>query len=371
MKRFLANFLTISGVALLMLTSCKKSDQMITTNGGTPGALTASSTTLPLDKSKVSDPSTAVTFNFTAPKYSYKAAVTNTIQFDSVGDNWKNPQSATLAVNVLTQAYNTADFNAIMLKLIPAGVASKINVRVQHALSSSVATYSNVVEMTVTPFNLTSWLYAVGSFQGWNLNALDSLESKTGNGVYTGIINFPANARDFLILPQKTNYDNKYATTDPVNATSSTVTVGAANNFYSPAAAGQYIVTLNLNSNTISFAAADYYSLIGNDFTGQNWDTDNFMKYINDGTNTWKLTLPMVATVNGGFKIRQDAAWSKSWGFLHTPDGLHLTYQTDPNTGAINMSISSAGTYTVSFIQPATAFGTTPIDIVPYTITKQ
>jgi hypothetical protein len=374
MKRFLNNFLAISGVALLMLTSCKKSDTLVVTNGGTPGALTASATTLPLDKNKVSDPTTVVTFNFTAPKYTYKAAVTNTIQFDSVGDNWKKPQSVTMPLNVLTQSFNTADFNTILLKLVPAGVASNINVRVQHSLSSTENTYSNVVQMTVTAFNLNAWLYVVGSFQGWNLGAVDSLESVTGNGVYTGIINFPAGDRDFLILPQKTNYNNKWATSDPINTTSSTATVGAANNFYAPAAAGNYIVTLNTNSGTIAFAASDYYSVIGDAALG--WaatGNDTEMKFINDGSNNWAVTLPLVST--GSFKIRQDDAWTNSWGTpkAGTPgDGIANTLNSVNNSNN-NITIATSGTYKVTFVNPPSILGGTTIPLVTttYTATKQ
>ncbi|WP_183576051.1 SusE domain-containing protein [Mucilaginibacter sp. X5P1] len=370
MKRFLNNFLAISSIVLLMLTSCKKSDTLVVTNGGTPGALTASATTLPLDKSKVSDPTTVVTFNFTAPTYTYKAAVTNTIQFDSVGDNWKKPQSVTMPLNVLTQSFNTADFNTILLKLVPAGIASKINVRVQHSLSSTENTYSNVVEMTVTAFNLTSWLYVVGQFNGYSTSTADSLISVTGNGIYKGVVNFPAGQNRFLVLPAR-NFNNKYATTATPTVTADSISYATeyvssgGSDLYAPSAAGYYLITLNINTNVISVAPVDYYSVIGSAALGWNaTGDDTFMKFVNDGTNTWTATLAMTV---GEYKFRQDAAWSKAWG----PSSTAGIITDDSPIGDGNIALATAGNYTLTFYMPVTPYGTTPPVTTTYTITKQ
>jgi hypothetical protein len=351
MKRVLINLLTISGVALLMLASCKKNDPMVTTNGGTPGALTSSASTLVLDKAKVTDTATKViTFSSTSPQYTYKAAVTNTLQIDSVGDNWQKPTFIALPnTGTLSQSFNTPDFNSLLLKMIPAGVSSAINIRVQYSLSSGVNKYSNVVSMNVTPFNLTSWIYVAGAFEGWAVPSagVDSLVSTTGNGVYTGIINFTAGNTAFKILVTPKNYNGNIGS----DGTPTGLTAASSQSNITSTVTGQTLVTVNLNTNTISFAAADYYSLIGNDFQGQSWDTDNFMKYVNDGTGTWTLTLPMIAPSGGGFKVRQDAAWSNSWGTSSTAGIL-----TNNNGG--NLGITAAGTYKVNFVMPASVFGT-------------
>ena len=65
MKTVLTKFLAISGVALLMLASCKKDQTQVTATAGKSGALTASATTAVLDKSMVNDTTTIITFNFT------------------------------------------------------------------------------------------------------------------------------------------------------------------------------------------------------------------------------------------------------------------------------------------------------------------
>jgi len=364
MKKLLTTFLALSGVALLMLSSCKKSGTPIVTNGGTPGTLTASTTTPVLDKTKLSDTTYIVNFSFTAPTYNFSAAVTNTLQIDSAGDNWLHPVSVTLAHNVFEQGFSTLNFNNLLLKIVPAGVTSKVNVRIQHSLSSTVASYSNVQALTVSPFNLTSWIYVVGAFQSWNASLPDSLISTLGNGVYTGIINFTAGNNQFLILPTK-SFNTKYATNDPnTQVPSTTVAYNGPNNFYAPAAAGQYIVTLNLNSNTITFGLADYYSVIGSAALGWNaTGNDSFMKYVNDGTGTWVIN--NLAMTVGEYKFRLDAQWNTSWG----PGAAAGTVVTSGATGDGNIQLTVAGNYNITLIQPITAFGSSPGPLATTTFT--
>jgi hypothetical protein len=368
MKTALTKFLALSSISLLMLASCKKNDPVITSNGGKAGALTANATTIPLDKAKLNDTTKVVNFTFSKPSFGYTAAITNTLQIDVAGDNWAKPMSVTLGNSTLSQGYTTAAFNALLLKLnLAAGVASHINVRIEHSVGVGAApVYSNVLSLTVTPFNLASWVYVPGAYEGstWpNPGPLeDSLYSATGNGVYVGIINFTAGNNQFLIVPVK-NWNNKWATTDPNGTTSSTVTYNGPNNFYAPATAGQYWVTFNTNNNTISFAPATYYSIIGN--AAQGWGTDVDLKYINDGSQTWVATLPMTqqAAPDNGFKIRKNHDWGTAYGTIATPDGKSLT-----SSNGVNIGVAAAGTYKITFwLNPADNTSTTAF----YTQVKQ
>lgn len=377
MKTLLTKFMAVSSIPLLMLTACKKNDPIIKTKGGTAGSLTASTTTPVLDKTKLNDTTKVINFSFSKSTYEFKAAVSTTLQIDSMGDNWKKPQSFTIALNANSQGFSTNDFNSLMLKLnLHAGVSSQVQARIQYSLGgASTPIYSNALTLTVTPFNLTSWLYVVGAFDGWPplpAKGTDSLVSVTGNGVYTGIINFPAGANQFLILPQSNNYNNKYATNDPLTQTSATVTVGANNNLVAPSTAGYYIVTFNTNTNSISFAPADFYTIIGSAPPGTAWSNDYPMKYINDGSGTWMATnVPMIV---GEYKFRQDAQWSNSWGPTGTAGSI-----TDSNPiGDGNIPLTTAGNYNLTFIMPATPYGTSsvnnvkwPLVTTTYTAVKQ
>jgi len=367
MKTLLTRLLAFSAIGLLLLSGCKKTGALVTSNGGTPGALTASVSTLVLDKTKVNDvTNAAVTFNFTQPNYGFSAAVTNTLQIDVPSDNWAKPTSVTLGINVSTQSYTTPDFNALLLKLgIAGGTTATINVRVASSISATITpVYSNVVSMTVTPFNLTSYLYAVGAFEGWNLSNVDSLVSVTGNGIYLGIINFTAGNNQWLLLPQKANYNNKYATTD-ATPTNTTVTVNASNNLYAPSTAGQYLVTFNSNTLKINYALADYYSVIGD--AAQGWSTDIPMKYINDGTGNWIVTTTFLAT--GGFKVRQDNGWTYSWGIPNSGSAGFGVANTLNDSANGNIPAPTAGTHTFTFNVGATPTTTTPAVTPPVTAT--
>ncbi|MGZ3750462.1 MAG: SusE domain-containing protein [Mucilaginibacter sp.] len=374
MKTALTKSLAFGSIALLMLASCKKNDPIIKTNGGTSGALTANATTLVLDKTKLTDTTKVVKFTFTKPVYGFTAAVTNTLQIDPAGDNWANPTSVTLGTKVLSQGYSTADFNNLLLKLnLPAGAASQVMVRVQHNIGpGSPAIYSNVINLTVTPFNLTSFLYLAGSFEGWanykgTGGAQDSLVSVTGNGVYVGVVNFPAGARDFLVLPVKGDWSHKYATNDAVNNTSSTVAYDGPNNYFSPATPGMYLITFNTNTNTISFDLVNHYSLIGSAPPGNDWNTDSDMKYVS-GDQAWEVVVPMAV---GEFKVRQNHDWGNSWGIPKAGsagDGVAATLNNTSNT---NIQVTAAGNYKVTFSIPFSVVGTSPSVTATYTSVKQ
>jgi hypothetical protein len=359
MKKVLTKYLALCSLALLMLPACKKNEAIVTSNGGKAGALNATTTTPVLNKSKLNDTTSVIQFNFTSPNYGYSAAVTNTLQIDAAGDNWKNPASATLGTKVYSQSYSTAVFNNLVLKLnLPAGSASQVMVRVMHTISASVAPiYSNVLTLTVTPFNLTSWVYVPGAYEGWANPGPqeDSLVSITGNGIYVGIINFTTGNNQFLITPTK-GWANKYATTQSASTSGTSanyiVTYNGSNNFYAPSAPGQYLVTLDLNANTLTIVPADFYSIIGD--AAQGWSTDVPMKYINDGNQSWVANLPLVST--GSFKIRQNDDWTYSWGVPKAGsvgDGIAGALN---NTSNNNIPVATSGTYTVTFGMPANVY---------------
>jgi len=382
MKKVLTNFMTLGGISLLLLASCKKNDPVVKISGnGTAGTLAANQTTLVLDKSKASDTSKVIMFNFTKPVYGYSAAVTNTLQIDAPGDNWAHPATTTLGVKVASQGFSTPDFNALLLKLnLPADVASQVQVRVQHSLGAGAEPiYSNVLNMTVTPFNLKAWVYLPGAYEGWANDAdptkapnEDSLYSATGNGIYVGVVNFTAGNREFLIVPIKGKWDNKWATTDgaTTSATNASYTTeyvtGGGNNFQAPTAAGQYLLTFNSNTGNLTIQPVNYYTIIGDGAV--DWGTDIPMKYINDGSTTWTATTVM--KTSGSIKVRQNSDWTYSWGIPQAGspgDGVANTLNDSKDD---NIPVPSNGSHTLTFTIPLTAQapGFTPSVTATYTL---
>ena len=130
---------------------------------------------------------------------------------------------------------------------LPSGAPAQLEMRLKSSLSSSATqgtAYSNVVTVTATPFALVSYIYVPGAYQGWNPPTADSLQSATGNGVYTGVINFTAGNADFKITPQK-KWDVAYGSAggNKISTTGGNITAPGA---------GQYQVTVDLNANTIT-----------------------------------------------------------------------------------------------------------------------
>jgi len=375
MKKNLVNLLAVSGVGLLILASCKKNDAVVTAKTNNAGQFTASTTTPVIDLAKVKDTTAIITFNFTASNYDAPVVEQNNIlQIDSVGDNWQKPASYTLPKNATTIGFSTATFDQLLLKAVAPGSTKQVAVRVQHQLSSATSVYSNVINMTVTPINLTQWIYVPGDYEAWANNANsaaapheDSLISVTGNGIYTGIIDFrgypgSTGSLEFKIVPVKGDWSVAYG--DAGGGTIST----SGGNLKAPTAA-PYIVTVDMNHLTITLAKADWYSLIGNAIPGSNWANDTELKFINDGSNKWvvnNLAMTQEAPPNDGFKVRQDDNWNNSWGTSST-DG-QLT-----NSSGVNIGVPANGNYNFVFVQAATAFGTNTTNplLVPYTFTKQ
>jgi hypothetical protein len=366
MKKILTKLLAVSGIGLLMLSACKKNDAIVTSNGGKAGTLTASVATLPLDKTKLNDPTSVINFSFTAANYGFSAAISNTLEIDVPSDNWKNPTSATLGTNVYSQGYSTNDFNSLLLKLnLVGGVTAQVNVRVMHSISPTVTpVYSNVVSLTVTPFNLTSYVFVAGGYNLYSTANADTLTSATDNGIYVGVIPFTAGSgadgtnADFKIVLNKQNFNGNYgwgstitqgattgfpaATTVEALSTASNdgnlfalsgATDDAATQIYS-----NYI-TLDLNKNTISLTPTQW-SIVGDaspggwpNGSGPQSDTD--MKFSNTN-QVWYVVANL--TAGGAIKFRLNHDWTTNLG------GSNGTL----TSGGSNISITTAGKYLIT-----------------------
>jgi hypothetical protein len=355
MKKILTKYLALSGICMLILSACKKDGNLVTSNGGKAGTLTVTSTNLVLDKTKFDSTSSIVTFNFSAANYGYSAAITNTLQIDLPGDNWKSPASVTLSAKTYSQSFSTADFNTLLLKLgVPAGTPTPIQARIQYSLSSTVTpTYSNTLSLTVTAFNLVSYIYVPGSYQStitanqWIPATADSLVSPTDNGVYTGYVYFQAGSQ-FKITPAN-NWNTSYG-----DAGGGNISLSVGTNLTAPGA-GLYLLTVNTIKNTITYSPYIHtWSLIGT--AAIDWNTDVEMPF-NQNANAYQVTYALNSS--GQFKFRADDAWTIGLG-----DISPVTGQLTSNNGA-NINVPSNGTYLISL-----SFGN-PLLAPTYTLVKQ
>lgn len=338
MKKIILNILLLNIVAILLF-SCKKDGTLVTAStDATPAVLAASSTTLVLTKATLAD--TAETFTITAPNFGFASGTTNTIEFAVKGTSFASVKSSTLAITSaesFTKKYTVKELNDIMLSLnLPTGITSDVEVRIVSKISEKVTSVkSNIISLKVTPFALVSFIYAPGAYQGWNFTSVDSLISPSGNGIYNGVIDFTEvtayNNCEFIITPQK-DWAPKYVSGGVGLLLK--VTGGLTDNLKAPTN-HSYLISANLNTNTISYQKQSY-GIIG-DATPTGWDSDTNMKY-NNGTQEWSVTIALIGGNN--IKFRLNDAWDVNYG------GANGVLTTTSNN---NILVPSNGTYKVTF----------------------
>lgn len=336
MRTLITKTLALGSMVLLVLSACKKDGQLVSV-GATPNTtavLSASTTTPALVKANLTN--NAITFTTTTPTYGYSAVVTSVLQFDTKGDNFATPKKE-VTLTGLSQAYTVQELNNILLAMnLPTGTAAQVEVRVKSSLSPTVGiSYSNVLTITATPFALISYVYVPGAYQNtdvakqWQPTTADSLVSPTGNGVYTGWVYFFAGGK-FKVTPAK-NWNASYgdAGSGKISLTGSDITAPGT---------GLYLVTVDLNANTITTASADHtWSVIGDG--AKDWSTDINMTF-NQNANAYQVTTALVAS--GQIKFRADHDWALSLGNVTPVTGVLTS-----NNGS-NISIPSNGNYLIS-----------------------
>jgi hypothetical protein len=323
-----ANILKTVAVGLMVLSlwSCKKDEDRVLSDASPAGTLAATATSVDLNIAAGND--TAVTFTFPAATVTgYQVPVTSTLQFALKGANFANAQET--VVSTTTYSATVAELNKMMLSLgATIGVPAEMEVRLKSAPAANAATFSNVLTISGTPYLASAWLYVPGDYINWDFANADSLISLTGNGVYVGVINMPADKLGFKVTTQK-SWNTGIAYADAGGG--SIATSGDNLNAGTP---GLKKITVDLNNNTYKIEKADSWGIIG-DATPGGWDNDTDLKFINDGSGLWKITANFKV---GKYKFRMNDAWDVNFGIK---DGNFVK-------GGDDISLSEAGNYTIS-----------------------
>ncbi len=343
MKTVLTKFLAFSSLALLMLASCKKDETKVVATNGTPGALTASATTIVLSSATSAD--NAVSFSYTPSTYGFKAAVTYTLQIGIKGNNFAN--SKDIGLTASSKAYTGLDLNTMLLSmgLIPNN-ASQLETRIKSELATGVqTTYSNVVTLTVTPyFDIPVFpsLWVPGAYQtpapNWNPPTAERISSASGNKVYEGYVNYT----DPASLEFKYTSDPDWNHTNYGDGGGGALsTSGGAGNLKVPSP-GYYLLKADLNGSTWS-ATATTWGIIG-DATPNGWGSSTPLTY-NATTKTWGGIVHLTAAAPGAAgtacKFRANDAWDINLGDNKPANGV-LKY------GGENIPVTVTGDYKVT-----------------------
>lgn len=323
MKSIFFKTLAICFIAL-SLWSCKKDETQTVSIVEKAGTLTASGTTLSLVQANSKQAALTLSYPLAASS-GYVVPVTSTLQFALKGTNFAAPKE--VVVTTKTYAPSIADFNNMILALgAKVNVAAQIEVRLKSGAAVNDLSYSNVITLNATPYLASAWVYVPGAYQGWEPTTADSLVSLTSNGIYSGIINFPVGKLLFKVTPAK-NWNAEYADNGGGKFSNQ------GGNF-DVLTEGLKLLTFNTVDKTWKMENVKQWAVIG-EATPGGWGADTDMKYINDGSESWKITLNLTA---GEYKFREDHKWDNNLG---VKDGK---FQTNGD----NLKIAAAGNYTIT-----------------------
>jgi hypothetical protein len=142
-----------------MILSCKKDENKVYFEGGTPPLLSATSVA-PMVLLIANKDNPAVTFTWTNPNYKFNTGgssqnITYILQVDTTGANFTNPKMQERAIsNDLSVALTVKEVNTFLTKLeMAAGRPHNIEFRVKSTLGNgSVPLYSNVLKISINPY---------------------------------------------------------------------------------------------------------------------------------------------------------------------------------------------------------------------------
>lgn len=175
-----------------------------------------------------------------------------------------------------------------------------------------------------------------GAYQGWDPTSVNhALVSPDDNGIYSGFVYFPADAREFKFALG--GWDTNWGDT----GADGTLEPGG-DNLLAPNE-GFYRLVVDLNNLTYTFEPSRW-GLIGSATPG-GWDNDTDMTY-NAAEGAWVLTTNLVG---GEIKFRNNDSWDLNFG----DDGANATLESN----GTNISIPGGGNYTIKLY----------LDKAPYT----
>lgn len=145
---------------LLAIGSCKKDENKIYFEKGTPPVLTASVTgSIPL--SFANKDLQAIKLFWTNPDYQFTTGISShnvnyLIEIDTTGSNFTNPQRQSITIsNDLSKSFTQGEFNDFLLNqlLLDTVHVHNLEIRVKSYLTTNaVPLYSNVLKLTAKPY---------------------------------------------------------------------------------------------------------------------------------------------------------------------------------------------------------------------------
>jgi starch-binding outer membrane protein SusE/F len=258
--------LILFSLSILILASCKKDEKKEYYEGGTAPVLN-SSVNGTIELSSATKDAQAVKLSWTNPNYLFTTGISSqdvayTIQIDTAGSNFSNPDKQEVTVSKeLGYAITVGDLNKYLLKMkLAADVPHDIEMRVVSNLNGAVPMISNVLKFTgVVPYEdfavkppTTNELYITGDAtpSGWTNNPPASqMATRVDKGEYYIVMDFqPGFYYKFLsnLNQWQPQYGGKSATGGDIGLNDGSTSDPDA--IPTPAVAGTYKVTLNFRT---------------------------------------------------------------------------------------------------------------------------
>ena len=342
MKIWLTKLIVIS-ITSVLLFSCKKDEVKTVVQPATQPVLASSGTNFTL--TKATENNTAVTFTITPPNFGYNAAVTYTLQFAKPGNNFVTIGQIQLPNMNTTQPVTV---KALNIGVLNAGLDTLSSQPVQVRLKADIGhnqpvVYSNVLNFTVKPYSLNSYLYVPGDYQGWDPASAPKLISINSTGRYEGYVNLTASGyQGFKFTDAPSWAGGIYGDANSSGTSGNISSPGNDIKFTTP---GYYLLKPDLNSKTYTMTATTW-AMIG-DFNG--WGADAAMTY-NPATKVWTGTINAASA--GGFKFRANGTWTYNFGDNGANgsleyDGANIAITAGAHTITLDLHLPGAYTYTI------------------------
>lgn len=315
-------------LALLLgiLSSCEKDGTKLSLNSDPTKPAITSMPDLTLSRANGTQD---LTFGVSPVEPGFTASATYFLEACPSGNNFANKVTILNKVVAKDFVIQTSELNGLLMKIVPADVASQVDFRLRSVLVVDGGTgapgtgdntfeyISDVKTATVTPYGLPR-LDLVGS------GITQSIRSKLGDGVYEGFVKLDI-TKPFTLLDPETNVS--------YGLTAGTIAANGA--AITPAGDGWYILKVNLNDHTSSFSQYAI-GLVGS-ATPNGWNTPDQKMDYNAATDTWEITANLVV---GEIKFRKNDGWAWNLGWNSGKNSLE-------HNGA-NIAVDAAGNYSIA-----------------------
>lgn len=331
-------------VSCLLLCSCEKSDDKVTTNNNKP-TLSANTSDVVLLQSN--GEKTALTLSYDNVNFGFNEALGYVLQIAPAGSDFKGDKiiQDNLDRKALTKEYTNAALNALLLNEYEAGSSQNLEMRI---ITSAGNISSNVLPIKITTYEdwprvlpytnaPAQFLYIPGDYQGWTPdgNPIAKVYSVKGDKKYSGTIVLPDATKGFKFTPAPA-WDHSYGMIGTAKMTGEDASgklqydgEGAGNFLF--AGSGTFTLDVDLNANTWK-ATKSSWGIIGSAANGWN-EGDDIMFDFDVASQTFYKN--NVVLKSGAMKFRTNHKWDVSIG--------------DPVNGDAdgNIIVSTPGTYKV------------------------